>query len=272
MITYDNLWSFVCMAEPLIEAIDRCQQGNLCYAAGITLNCSWVVVATCVSTFLNLGRVGWKDQNGVAGSVVAASVVIVLVTRPGVDGSSDSSGDLICGVSTCLKWLWTFWMRHFGSCKNLQMGLSENRVYSQWNSHLIGIMIRQTIGYNGVHNIFRHTQILGSIVLWRPLSRGDETNELLFFCAELWDPKKFNHLKRVQLIICFLGFPIVLGHICFSLFFHTSEIVIKTIYRTPSFSGQTPMFLASFPWKKVLHPLNLLQILSIFIPSMVPIR
>jgi len=55
-----------------------------------------VVVATCVSTFLNLGRVGWKDQNGVAGSVVAASVVIVLVTRPGVDGSSDSSGDLIC--------------------------------------------------------------------------------------------------------------------------------------------------------------------------------
>lgn len=51
----------------------------LCYAAGITLNCSWVVVATCVSTFLNLGRVGWKDQNGVAGSVVAASVVIVLV-------------------------------------------------------------------------------------------------------------------------------------------------------------------------------------------------
>lgn len=50
------------------------------YAAGISLNCSWVVVATCVSTFLNLGRVGWKDQNGVAGSVLAASVVIVLVT------------------------------------------------------------------------------------------------------------------------------------------------------------------------------------------------
>ena len=38
-------------------------------------------------------------------------------------------------------------------------GMSENRVYSQWNSHLIGIMISKTIGYNGVHDIFRHTQM-----------------------------------------------------------------------------------------------------------------
>ena len=29
------------------------------------------------------------------------------------------------------------------------MGLSENRVYSQWNSHLIGIMISKTIGFRG---------------------------------------------------------------------------------------------------------------------------
>ena len=33
---------------------------------------------------------------------MAASVVIVLVTRPGVDGSSDSSGDLICEFSTMI--------------------------------------------------------------------------------------------------------------------------------------------------------------------------
>ena len=32
-------------------------------------------------------------------------------------------------------------------CFNL--GLSENRVYSQWNSHLIGIMISKTIGSRG---------------------------------------------------------------------------------------------------------------------------
>ena len=35
--------------------------------------------------------------------------------------------------------------------KILEMGMSENRVYSQWNSHLVGIMISKTIGYNGVH-------------------------------------------------------------------------------------------------------------------------
>ena len=37
-----------------------------------------------------------------------------------------------------------------------QMGLSENRVYSQWNSHLIGIMISKTIGYTGVHYFQTH--------------------------------------------------------------------------------------------------------------------
>ena len=36
------------------------------------------------------------------------------------------------------------------------MGLSENRVYSQWNSHLIGIMISKTIGYNGVYYFQTH--------------------------------------------------------------------------------------------------------------------
>ena len=36
------------------------------------------------------------------------------------------------------------------------VGLSENRVYSQWNSHLIGIMISKTIGYNGVHYFQTH--------------------------------------------------------------------------------------------------------------------
>ena len=30
------------------------------------------------------------------------------------------------------------------------MGLSKNRVYSQWNSHLIGIMISKTIGFRGL--------------------------------------------------------------------------------------------------------------------------
>jgi len=44
------------------------------------MNCSWVVVATCVSGFVCLGRLGWKDQQNVAGSVAGAGLVILLVT------------------------------------------------------------------------------------------------------------------------------------------------------------------------------------------------
>ena len=45
------------------------------------------------------------------------------------------------------------------------MGLSENRVYSQWNSHLIGIMISKTIGFRGT--LFSDT----------PIYRGDDLIE-----------------------------------------------------------------------------------------------
>ena len=41
-----------------------------------------------------------------------------------------------------------------------QLGMSENGVYPQWNSHLVGVMISKTIVYNGVHDIFRQTQLL----------------------------------------------------------------------------------------------------------------
>ena len=40
------------------------------------------------------------------------------------------------------------------------MGLSENRVYSQWNSHLIGIIWSAKPLGLGVFPIFRHTQII----------------------------------------------------------------------------------------------------------------
>ena len=45
---------------------------------------------------------------------------------------------------------------------NENMYGSENEVYPQWNSHLVGIMISKTIGYNGVPNIFRQTHMYGS--------------------------------------------------------------------------------------------------------------
>ena len=46
------------------------------------------------------------------------------------------------------------------NCRSL-VGLSENRVYPQWNSHLVGIMISKTIGFRGTQhfqtNPCRHT-------------------------------------------------------------------------------------------------------------------
>ena len=42
----------------------------------------------------------------------------------------------------------------------LELGLSENRVYSQWNSHLIGIMISKTIGFRGTQHFQTHPTVL----------------------------------------------------------------------------------------------------------------
>ena len=66
------------------------------------------------------------------------------------------------------------------------VGLSENRVYSQWNSHLIGIMISKTIGFRGT--LFSDTpmcsrsqetvwsrfgdSILGTAFYWHPTCTG----------------------------------------------------------------------------------------------------
>ena len=41
-------------------------------------------------------------------------------------------------------------------------------VYPQWNSHLVGIMISKTIGFFGVHNIFRQSHFSCGAA-WRPL-------------------------------------------------------------------------------------------------------
>ena len=48
--------------------------------------------------------------------------------------------------------------------------MSENRVYPQWNSHLVGIMISKTIGWIGVHNIFRQTHVRGLLFPLFPLT------------------------------------------------------------------------------------------------------
>ena len=56
----------------------------------------------------------------------------------------------------------------------IHLGLSENRVYSQWNSHLIGIMISKTIGFRGT--LFSDTPICRRFwfsleIVWTCLNR-----------------------------------------------------------------------------------------------------
>ena len=55
-------------------------------------------------------------------------------------------------------WRWRVevagWRTNRGMVK--YVGLSENWVYSQWNSHLIGIMVSKTIGFRGTRHFQTH--------------------------------------------------------------------------------------------------------------------
>ena len=60
------------------------------------------------------------------------------------------------------------------------MGLSENKVYSQWNSHLIGIMISKTIGFRGT--LFSDTPIFLPCVLRKESMKSTSFfNEISFW-------------------------------------------------------------------------------------------
>ncbi|CAK0831190.1 unnamed protein product [Prorocentrum cordatum] len=52
----------------------------VCFAAPITLNAAWLVVATAANFFTVFGQLGWKDVYGVAGSPQAAMLVVLLAT------------------------------------------------------------------------------------------------------------------------------------------------------------------------------------------------
>ena len=49
----------------------------------------------------------------------------------------------------------------------LYMGLSENRVYSQWNSQLIGIMISKTIGFRGTQHFQTHPYFYIDMIVFK---------------------------------------------------------------------------------------------------------
>lgn len=52
---------------------------RMVFGTGVSMNASWILVALCVSIFFCGGELGWKDEHGVAGSVVSAAIVCILV-------------------------------------------------------------------------------------------------------------------------------------------------------------------------------------------------
>jgi len=46
---------------------------------GLAMNTSWIIVAFMASLFFCAGEVGWKDEHGVAGSVPAAFLALLIV-------------------------------------------------------------------------------------------------------------------------------------------------------------------------------------------------
>uniref|UniRef100_A0A6U9IMW2 Uncharacterized protein n=1 Tax=Zooxanthella nutricula TaxID=1333877 RepID=A0A6U9IMW2_9DINO len=58
---------------------------TVAFATGIAMNTSWIVVALLVTVFFCGALVGWKDQHGVAGSVLAAIGAAATVAAIGWD-------------------------------------------------------------------------------------------------------------------------------------------------------------------------------------------
>jgi len=67
------------------------------YVSGISMNTSWITVATVLSAFFCAGRAGWRDRNGVAGSPLAAKAVVVGVALVA-----------IACLARCLDMAWAF--------------------------------------------------------------------------------------------------------------------------------------------------------------------
>ena len=104
-----------------------------------------------ISSRLRLKRKGWTSPAGkeaftVSSSLEASWGVNREFSPPGPWSLSSKMKNQHIGFT--YGFVWKCWVN-----------IPENRVYSQWNSHLIGIMISKTIGYNGVLTIFRHTLI-----------------------------------------------------------------------------------------------------------------
>ena len=79
---------------------------------------------------------------------------------------------------------------------NIHMGLSENRVYSHWNSHLIGIMISKTIGFRGVPYFQTHPYFF--LLLKRPSSFR------IIFSSQVMGSTSPHHIPRLLVSVALL--------------------------------------------------------------------
>ena len=93
------------------------------------------------------------------------------------------------------------------------MGLCENRVYSQWNSHLIGIMISKTIGFRGTlfsdtpiwpHIPMSHVMLIWCIIIqypnipWYPMLLDE--NFLIILTLLSQSPNIQRNMKSIPLV------------------------------------------------------------------------
>ena len=81
------------------------------------------------------------------------------------------------------NWLMRRGTPNMNTAREFYMGLSENRVYSQWNSHLIGIMISKTIGFRGTNHFQTHPYITSHFLISVQFqsSRNQESTNFIQF-------------------------------------------------------------------------------------------
>ena len=103
------------------------------------------------------GQLHWNLTGSLRPAVFAPSAGPVLRRRPHhpppADGHAPGDSEFMDSVDVlgCLGYF-------FCACWIRFLGMSENGVYPQWNSHLVGIMISKTIGKMGYTTFSEHFQ------------------------------------------------------------------------------------------------------------------
>jgi len=109
----------------------------LTLTAGIALNTSWIVVASLVNAFLCFGLVGWKDEYGVAGSEVAAMLVVVAVGVLGCERAL-RGGDLAWAFVTSWALRGIYRMQNFPDDARFPLGaMSYNLALAAYAGHVV---------------------------------------------------------------------------------------------------------------------------------------